>query len=103
MSLLSRRARTPRGTVRRSRTPAEVHAHHSAINEIVARWQDGEYGKGDAALATKRALIEEENRFYLGTPLPEAPAEPPERPVLALVQGRFFEEDEDEKEPWWQR
>lgn len=91
------RARTQRGTpVRRERTPTEVHAHHAAIHKIVERWQDGEID-----IFTKRALIEEENRFYRGTPLPEAPPEP--EPRLVLVQSRFFEEDEDGEQEWWKR
>ena len=106
MSILSR-ARTQRAaTVRRDHTPAEVHAHHAAIHEIVQRWMDGEFGRGDAAMATKRALIEDENRFFWGTPMPELPApaeRPAPRPALALVQGRFHEDEDEREQFWWNR
>lgn len=88
------------------RTSAEIRAHRSVIEAITQRWFDGEI-----SMLTKRQLIREANTFFYGDKtqvlarrrLVAEVAEPePERePVPA--QGALWEDEDEEKEPWWQR
>jgi hypothetical protein len=100
--------------MRGEKTSAEWTAHMSAIQQIVARWLDGEL-----TVTAKREAIARENAFFhgrerrspatgeqlctVGAPREQVPAvhAAHREPEPAAVQGEMFA-DGEEAEPWWQ-